>query len=189
MKLTKIITEAKSTLSVAELVEAGEGVGGEADLAQIAHLAHKIWNIHYPPIVGQAQVDYMLYKFYALPALQQQVAEGQQFYLIENEGQNIGFIALTLKENNHLFINKFYIDNTQQGKGLGKQVFEEIKKLFPQIIYFTLTVNRQNFTAINFYFKIGFTIKEVSDFDIGNGYVMNDFVMECKKIIKNKSNV
>jgi hypothetical protein len=38
-------------------------------------------------------------------------------------------------------------------------------------------VNRQNYKAINFYFKLGFKIQTVADFDIGNGYVMNDFVM------------
>ena len=44
-----------------------------------------------------------------------------------------------------------------------------------------LTVNRQNFKSVNFYFKNGFTIERVADFDIGNGYVMNDFVMMWKK--------
>ncbi|MBK7966419.1 MAG: hypothetical protein IPK10_14825 [Bacteroidetes bacterium] len=40
-----------------------------------------------------------------------------------------------------------------------------------------MTVNRTNLKAINFYFKKGFTIEEVKDFDIGNNYFMNDFVM------------
>jgi hypothetical protein len=44
-----------------------------------------------------------------------------------------------------------------------------------------LTVNRKNYKAINFYFKNGFTIKEIADFDIGNGFFMNDFIM-IKKI-------
>jgi len=148
-------------------------------LPQIAELANKIWNVHYPPIVGQAQVDYMLSKFYALPALEQQILEGQQFYFITQNDEKCGFIALTQKEDNHIFINKFYIDNSLQGKGIGKLVFENLKTLYPNS-QFTLTVNRQNHTAINFYFKIGFTIKEVADFDIGNGYVMNDFVMIWK---------
>lgn len=172
MKLIKINTEAYIPSPLER------GYRGKATLTHIANLAYKIWNIHYPPIVGQAQVDYMLDKFYALPALESQIKDGQQFYLLEHEGQNIGFVALTLKDTNHLFINKFYIDNAQQGKGLGKKAFAAIKELYPQIYYYTLTVNRQNYTAINFYFKIGFTIKEVADFDIGNGYVMNDFVME-----------
>jgi ribosomal protein S18 acetylase RimI-like enzyme len=40
-----------------------------------------------------------------------------------------------------------------------------------------LQVNRHN-KAKDFYTKIGFTIKEEKDFDIGNGYFMNDYVME-----------
>jgi ribosomal protein S18 acetylase RimI-like enzyme len=40
-----------------------------------------------------------------------------------------------------------------------------------------LTVNRKNVQAINFYFSQGFRIDHAEDFDIGSGYVMNDFVM------------
>ena len=40
-----------------------------------------------------------------------------------------------------------------------------------------LTVNRQNYKSINFYFKNGFVIEKTADFDIGSGYFMNDFVM------------
>jgi ribosomal protein S18 acetylase RimI-like enzyme len=47
----------------------------------------------------------------------------------------------------------------------------------------TLTVNRQNYKAINFYFKNGFTIDHIANFDIGKGYVMEDFVMK-KRVVK-----
>jgi len=43
-----------------------------------------------------------------------------------------------------------------------------------------LQVNRQNYKAVNFYFKMGFIIESVGDFDIGGGYFMNDFVMVRK---------
>jgi ribosomal protein S18 acetylase RimI-like enzyme len=62
------------------------------------------------------------------------------------------------------------------GKGYGAKVMGEIKEKFKGS-RLSLTVNRQNYKAINFYFKEGFRIKEVADFNIGNGYVMNDFVM------------
>jgi hypothetical protein len=39
-----------------------------------------------------------------------------------------------------------------------------------------------NYKAINFYFKNGFTIEKVADFDIGDGYFMNDFVMIWESI-------
>jgi diamine N-acetyltransferase len=148
----------------------------ELELAEIASLAKRIWNHHYPAIIGQEQVDYMLDKFYALPALIQQVKEGQKFYIIKDHDVCIGFVALSQRQQHLVFIHKFYLDHKLQNLGFGKQVFDIIKFMHPQTT-FELTVNRQNYKAINFYFKLGFSIKEVADFDIGNGYVMNDFVM------------
>ena len=40
-----------------------------------------------------------------------------------------------------------------------------------------LHVNRQNFKAVNFYFKNNFVIEGVKDTSIGHDYYMNDFVM------------
>ncbi|MDB5281655.1 MAG: N-acetyltransferase, partial [Bacteroidota bacterium] len=40
-----------------------------------------------------------------------------------------------------------------------------------------LQVNRLNYKAVNFYFKVGFIIEAVGDFNIGADYYMNDFVM------------
>lgn len=150
-------------------------------LPEIAILAYKIWNVHYPPIVGQAQVDYMLERFYDLDSLKKQQGEGQAFYLIQHEGRHVGFLAISRKGPHDFFIHKFYIDSEEQGKGLGQKVFDQILGLFKdEHPVIQLTVNRQNHKAINFYFKIGFRIREVADFDIGNGYLMNDFVMEWK---------
>jgi len=42
-----------------------------------------------------------------------------------------------------------------------------------------LQVNRNNI-AVNFYKKHGFKIIAEEDFDIGNGYFMNDYVMELQ---------
>lgn len=158
----------------------------QEDLATIAKLAKQIWNIHYPPIIGQAQVDYMLERFYNFDSLKQQQHEGQSFYLIQEKGINIGFLAFSKKDEASYFIHKFYIDSNQQGKGIGEQTFESVKRLFEKCQSTTkiqLTVNRQNYKAINFYFKLGFKIKSVADFDIENGYQMNDFIMEWNGII------
>jgi len=51
----------------------------------------------------------------------------------------------------------------------------------PEINTIRLTVNRSNYKTINFYFKFGFIIEEVKDFDIGNNYYMNDFIMIYKR--------
>jgi GNAT superfamily N-acetyltransferase len=150
----------------------------ENELNEVAQLAHRIWNDHYPAIIGQQQVDYMLNKFYALPALIEQVHKGQEFYFILADNRKQGFLSVSFsEEKKELFIHKFYILTQQQKSGLGTRALQAVEKKYPQARSLRLTVNRQNHKSINFYFKNGFIIGEVADFDIGDGYVMNDFVM------------
>jgi ribosomal protein S18 acetylase RimI-like enzyme len=73
-------------------------------------------------------------------------------------------------------LNKFYVLDKEAGKGIGTEILEELKKIIqPKKI--RLTVNRNNFKSINFYFKNGFRIDAVAQFDIGEGYIMDDFIM------------
>ncbi|MFN3341959.1 MAG: GNAT family N-acetyltransferase [Flavobacteriales bacterium] len=127
------------------------------------------------------QVEYMLGKMYSSEALHQQMQEEQVFYLILFGNQEVGFVAVSLKSDCELFLHKFYIDDSMQGKGVGATVFQFILDAYPQITTVRLTVNRQNYRSINFYFKLGFRIDQVADFDIGDGYVMNDFVMVYRR--------
>jgi ribosomal protein S18 acetylase RimI-like enzyme len=69
------------------------------------------------------------------------------------------------------------VDTTEQRKGIGSTFLKHILEQIPDSESIELTVNRQNYKAINFYFKTGFIIKDVADFDIGEGYFMNDFIM------------
>lgn len=156
-------------------------MAGEKDLPQIAELAHKIWNDHYPAIIGQQQVDYMLDKFYSQDSLKEQLANNQVFYMVEVDGQNTGFVSVShAAMTEELFIHKFYVLTGQQRSGLGSLVLRELENMHRLVSEVRLTVNRQNHKSINFYFKNGFTIEKVADFDIGNHYVMNDFVMVKK---------
>jgi RimJ/RimL family protein N-acetyltransferase len=150
----------------------------------IEELARRIWNRHYVPIIGQEQVDYMLSNIYNAQSLQEQMeAKGHRFFLIENSGSKevIGFISISTESEGIYWINKFYLLDEQQGKGTGTLVFNAIKEQMPALQLMRLTVNRQNYKSINFYFKQGFIIEQVADFDIGNGYYMNDFVMVWKQ--------
>lgn len=151
------------------------------DLHLVQQLAHQIWNEYYPEIIGQEQVDFMLGSLYSLSSLEDQIDQGQKFILITDEsGIEIGFIAISEKEKQEWFIHKFYILGSKQNKGIGQAVFNQfLEDYTPKIV--RLQVNRQNFKAINFYFKVGFTIERVADFDIGHGYFMNDFIMIWQK--------
>lgn len=153
-----------------------------ADIKEISELAALIWNQHYPNIIGQKQVDYMLELMYSAESLQGQMQKKlHQFILIKVNNVSQGFISVHTENNREWVLNKFYINQHVASKGIGSKAFELLKEIIrPTKI--TLTVNRQNFKAINFYFKQGFKIERVADFDIGNGFVMNDFVMVWKKM-------
>jgi diamine N-acetyltransferase len=149
----------------------------EKDLELISGLAAQIWPAHYEPIIGKSQVDYMLAKMYNVPSLKEQITlKNHVFYLIALNAKVVGFISVNQENSSDWFLNKFYLLNEVAGKGSGTLAFEELKKII-QPKKLTLTVNRQNYKSINFYFKNKFKIDRVADFDIGDGFVMNDFVM------------
>ncbi len=152
------------------------------DVGVIQQLAHKIWWAHYPEIIGEQQVEYMLERFYSLDALAKQMAEGQVFYLIQSEMMDMGFVAFTALGEGRYFINKFYVDVDQHNQGIGTATFAALLDEIKDAQEIQLQVNRMNYKPINFYFKLGFVIDRVADFDIGDGYFMNDFVMKWKSI-------
>ena len=155
-------------------------IAKENDLKIIAQLARLIWNDHYVEIIGQEQVDYMLDKIYNIDSLLEQLNEKKHtFYLIESDVDILGFISVSSDNQQDYFIHKFYINQQTSNLGIGTKTLNLlIQKITPKSL--TLTVNRQNFKSINFYFKNNFKINRVEDFDIGNSYQMNDFVMSRK---------
>ncbi|MBL7923852.1 MAG: GNAT family N-acetyltransferase [Bacteroidia bacterium] len=157
----------------------------KADIPLIHTLAEKIWKLHYPGIITMEQIEYMLEKMYSPQALEAQMTEGHCFYILYHHDQACGYLSFSKKGPGEYFLHKFYIDTTRHRKGMGSFFFDQVFKSIPDLQSVRLTVNRSNYKAINFYFKTGFTIEEVKDFDIGNGYQMNDFVM-VKQIVKDQ---
>ncbi len=148
---------------------------------EVQQLAHDIWYAHYPSIISKEQIAYMLEANYSEEALNKQIQEGQQFFLIvQDESAPLGFLGVALREKQELFIAKWYIQAPLHGRGIGRHSFQLLRNQFPDITCMRLQVNRQNIKAINFYFSLGFRIERCADFDIGNGYFMNDFIMIWK---------
>ena len=147
------------------------------DVDTINRLAILIWNQYYIDIISQNQINYMLDLMYSPKNLSEKIInKNEDFYLIQKQNNYIGFLSVQNKKENSWFLNKFYINQDFASNGIGSKIFNELKEML-SIEKLRLTVNRQNFKSINFYFKNGFKIDHVEDFDIGNGFVMNDFVM------------
>ena len=155
----------------------------KSQLPLIAELAYAIWPVAYGEILSKEQLTYMLAKFYSLEALTEQLEKRNHvFLLIEENERFVGFASYESNIENHKTkIHKIYVLPETQGKGFGVQLINEIetraKNLQNDILF--LNVNRFN-KAQYFYKKLGFEIAFEEDIEIGNGYLMEDFVMEKK---------
>ena len=154
-------------------------------LPKVRDLAYAIWPSTYGDILSNAQLVYMLDVFYSIANLEKQMDEGQVFELFFEDTNVIGFVAYELNCDLENLgrpltkIHKIYLLPETQGKGFGKFMIDEIVKIAKsnnqEGIY--LNVNKYN-KAKFFYEKLGFVISKEEVIDIGNDYVMDDYVME-----------
>ena len=149
------------------------------EIEQISSLAREIWQEHYTSIIGIEQVEYMLSNFQSVTAIKQQIQDGYEYYLLVNNGAPVGYLSYGV-ESNYIFLSKIYVLSSSRGKGIGKKaiqhVVESAKK--SQLDFIRLTVNKYNLKSIAAYKKIGFIVASEQVKPIGNGFVMDDYVLE-----------
>jgi ribosomal protein S18 acetylase RimI-like enzyme len=152
----------------------------EAEVSSLAKLASEIWNEYFVSIISTEQIDYMVDKFQSVHALTNQIKnQGYEYYFMNVNGNNIGYLGIK-EEEGKLFLSKFYIRKEHRGKGYASQAMvflvEICKERSLGIIW--LTVNRYNDATIAVYEKKGFRTVRTQVADIGNGFVMDDNIME-----------
>ena len=150
-----------------------------ADIPLIRQLTFAIWPQTYSDVISKEQIDYMLEQMYNPATLQRQMQDdGCSFIIVYDDKEPVAFASYNETEPQLWKLNKIYILPSQQGKGTGKfiinHIVDEIKAKHAKALQ--LQVNRDN-KAKNFYEKLGFKIIQTADFDIGNGFFMNDYVM------------
>jgi len=151
------------------------------DLPLIRQLAEHTFQVTYLPLQPKEKVEYLFELMYNPTSLAEQMKNGQQFIIARDEAGYLGYASFEIncKKTGLTKIHKIYVLPATQGKGVGKKLIDRIEKIALQNKNQTLSLNvyRKN-PAIDFYGKLGFTrVKEV-DIDVGNGFTMNDFVME-----------
>jgi len=116
---------------------------------------------------------------YSDASLQQQIENGDQFIVAYEEEQPVAFASYgAIKNEPGIYkLHKIYILPSQQGKGIGKKLIDYITRAIAPATAIKLNVNRNN-KAISFYKNAGFKIIDEADIDIGNGYFMNDYIMQ-----------
>lgn len=126
----------------------------------------------------------------------------EYYFVIDEAGKAVGYVGIAPErfsddlENPHakahgeaitplhadrLFISKIYLYAEERGKHYSSQILEWLRdyarKLGLTGMY--LTVNKGNELGIRAYKGNGFDIIESVEADIGNGFVMDDYIMAC----------
>ncbi len=145
----------------------------------LSAVADDIWRDHYTPIIGEAQVDYMLDKFLSPDALVEQINSGYQYYLLSYEYTFAGFAGVH-KEDGHLFLSKLYVHQDFRGTGIASYMFKQFIEMCKKnnLKKIRLTCNKRNTNSLEIYKHWGFENTRDEVTDIGNGFVMDDYVLE-----------
>ena len=152
-------------------------------MAQVEALAGEIWREHYVPIIGSAQVEYMLGKFQSREAIAKQVGEGYLYFIMREPGGGCAGYFAVMPDGEEIFLSKLYVASGKRGRGYGRLAVEFIEALakgkgFRAI---TLTVSKNNAGSVKAYGKMGFALCGPIVTDIGCGFVMDDYLM--KKVL------
>ena len=152
------------------------------DIGTIRDIAGKTWFVTYGEILSPEQMDYMFEMMYSVESIKRQINEQKHVFFIAYQSEKpLGYLSVEQQEACLFHLQKLYILPAGQNKGLGKilisKVFEYARETSQgRKCAVELNVNRDN-KALSFYKKMGMRIIGEGDFDIGNGFFMNDYIM------------
>ncbi len=156
----------------------------EAQLPIVQTIAYQTWPATFASILSPEQIDYMLDMMYSDEALKTQMHKKRHVFLLAQESDSTNYLGFLSYELNYrgvpkTKIHKIYLLPASQGKGVGKQLIEAVveRAKATQNNTLSLNVNRHN-KAIHFYERLGFGHVATERIDIGNGFIMDDYVME-----------
>lgn len=151
------------------------------DLAVVRRIADTVWRAHYPAIITAAQIDYMLERGYHPDALAWFLGRADRGIEIATVGgEPAAFAAWFLTDTaGEAKLDKLYALPHRQRLGLGGRLIDRCDGLARAAGATTLilNVNKHNAQAIAAYRKHGFAVRESVVVPIGNGFVMDDYVM------------
>jgi diamine N-acetyltransferase len=151
------------------------------DVERLAALAREIWYAHYPAIIGTAQIEYMLGQRYGLDVVREELRrEGLWWSKLMVGEEMAGFASYFLGGTaGEMKIDKLYVHPRHQRRGYGGMMIAHIREVarLRGCSRLVLAVNKRNQRAIAAYLKHGFHIAEAVVKDIGDGFVMDDYVM------------
>ena len=144
----------------------------------LSFFAKDVFIDYYDNLIGNQQATYMADMFLSEEAISQEISEDTVFKLMLLDNMPIGFTEYKL-DGDRVFISKLYMHKDYRKKGYGEMMLKDAiayaKDNKKNKIY--LTVNKHN-PSYKIYLKWNFKNIESVVNDIGNGYVMDDYIME-----------
>jgi len=154
----------------------------DADIAPVCALAREIWMQHYPGIITVRQIEYMLAQRYSPAAIRLQLQAGEAWWdKLEVRGELCGFASYERGiEAGMMKLDKLYVHQLVRGRGYGAALIDHVAKVTRQqgMDKLTLQVNKYNRGSVAAYLRAGFKVAKSVKVDIGNGFFMDDYVME-----------
>jgi ribosomal protein S18 acetylase RimI-like enzyme len=159
----------------------------EPEFPVLRELADTIWRQHYAGIISAAQIDYMLAGRFSDEALREQVRAADRWLeLLRVSGTPVGYCGYELASIDgeeraaaDMKLGQLYVLDSHRGMGLGRFMLGHIegraRELGRRLLW--LQVNKRNTGAIGFYRAAGFEVIRDAVFEIGGGFVMDDYVM------------
>lgn len=168
-------------MSVSTATVSFEPVSSASQIRRVARLARDIWEQHFTPIVGAAQVQYMLDTLQSAGPVTGQIARGYAYDLVLVDATDAGYLAVVADTTGaRMQLSKLYLTASLRGHGIGRQMLQRARHRCREAgcRKLWLTVNRHNNGSIAAYEAMGFRTTRTLVTDIGNGFVMDDYVME-----------
>ncbi len=162
-----------------DTIFSSERVLTKEQISKVAALAEVIWHQHFTPIIGREQVIYMVEKFQSEAALEQQIANGYEYYQLFDGDEFCGYCGIH-PENEKLFLSKLYIKKEARGRHIASHAMNFLKDICREhgLSAIWLTCNKHNNNTLAIYDHLGFKIIDTQVADIGNGFVMDDYILE-----------
>ena len=161
-------------------------IAGKEDFPIIQEIAANAWPEAFKEILSGEQIEFMMEMMYSNASLEKQISEQNHLYILSytlygNKVLHTGYASYEINFNNSNLtkLHKLYLLPQFKGKGIAKAILSHVKTMAfgKSNRGVVLNVNRNN-PAISFYNSQGFKIIDSVDIPIGNGFFMEDYIME-----------
>lgn len=153
---------------------------GKGDIAVIRDIALSVWPQVYSEILSAEQIAYMMDMMYAPEVISDELDSGFYWFIIKSEdGEDTGYISVYFPEEKVCKLDKIYIKPQFRRTGAGRAAVKFISTFASSrgALKLILNVNKNNVAAQAAYKSYGFRHLRDETNDIGNNYVMDDFVL------------